>query len=474
MTCPTDIPRDFKPSTAATPARRLPRMVWFLCGFVLAAASLLLALPSRGKAPATGSTAPPDVAGSTPVPSTASPAPAADVPPAHPAEAPPSPRPPDATTALPKRPWRALRVRRGDSLARIFRRAGLSAQALQALLAQANRDQRRALRHLYPGQRIRLLAAPDGDWLSALEFEQDPLSTLRVECTAPDACRFEHRVRTPERRLRQATAVIHRSLFLAAQKAGLSDALTMALAGIFGWDIDFALDIRQGDRFTVLYEEHRLDGRRIGKDVILAAEFVNRGRVHRAVRYTDPRGHTDYYTPDGHSMRRAFLRTPVAFTRISSRFTLGRMHPILHRIRAHKGVDYAAPYGTPVKATGDGKVVFAGWKGGYGRVIVLRHGSRYSTLYAHLSRFARGIRAGRTVHQGQVIGYVGKSGLATGPHLHYEFRIDGVHHNPLTVRLPAAAPIDRRYLDDFRRKTRPLLAALDGAHPDGTQVAMQP
>ena len=235
----------------------------------------------------------------------------------------------------------------------------------------------------------------------------------------------------------------------------------MELAGIFGWDIDFALDIRQGDSFAVIYEEVFLDGEKVRDGDIIAATFSNRGESYQAIRYTDASNHTDYYSPDGHSMRKAFLRTPVEFSRISSRFSLGRKHPILNTIRAHKGVDYAAPRGTPIKATGDGKVIYRGVKGGYGNVVIIQHGSSYSTLYGHMSRFARGVHSGSHVKQGQIIGYVGSSGLATGPHLHYEFRINGVHRNPLTVKLPDAQPLPKQYMADFQMHANQLVASLD-------------
>jgi murein DD-endopeptidase MepM/ murein hydrolase activator NlpD len=237
--------------------------------------------------------------------------------------------------------------------------------------------------------------------------------------------------------------------------------MTMELAIIFGWDIDFALDIREGDSFSVIYDDLYIEGKPLRHGDILAAEFVNNGTTYRAVRYTDANGHGDYFSPDGKSMRKAFLRTPVAFGRISSYFSTARFHPILNRIRAHKGVDYAAPIGTPVKATGDGKVVFVGTRGGYGNAIELQHGARYSTLYGHLSHFARGLHRGDHVRQGQIIGYVGMTGLATGPHLHYEFRIDGVHRNPLKVQFPDAAPISAQYKQDFVVVSRRLLAQLE-------------
>jgi murein DD-endopeptidase MepM/ murein hydrolase activator NlpD len=264
----------------------------------------------------------------------------------------------------------------------------------------------------------------------------------------------------------QAEARITSSLFVAGQEAGLSDNLIMQLAAIFGWDIDFALDIRAGDSFKLLFEQRFKDGRKVDEGPILAAEFSNRGDSLRAVRYTAPDGITGYYSETGMAMRKAFLRTPLKFTRISSNFNLRRRHPVLNRIRAHRGVDYAAPTGTPVKAAGDGVVVFAGTKGGYGKTVVLRHGGVYSTLYAHLSRYAGGLRRGQRVGQGAVIGYVGSTGLATGPHLHYEFQVNGIHRDPLNVPLPRAEGIPADQLPRFEAEAALLLAQLDGADSD--------
>ena len=235
----------------------------------------------------------------------------------------------------------------------------------------------------------------------------------------------------------------------------------MEMAEIFGWDIDFSLDIRAGDEFLVLYEELYENGDKVGDGNILAAEFINQKKSYRAVRYENPNGRVAYFAPDGLSMRKAFLRSPVKFGRVSSRFNLKRLHPVLHKIRAHRGVDYAAPRGTPIRASGDGKVIFVGRKGGYGRTVMLRHGSTYTTLYAHMNGYAKGVRSGRRVNQGQVIGYIGSSGLATGPHLHYEFRVRGVHRNPLTVKLPQAAPVPREHKHDFIEKTRSFVTQLD-------------
>jgi murein DD-endopeptidase MepM/ murein hydrolase activator NlpD len=262
--------------------------------------------------------------------------------------------------------------------------------------------------------------------------------------------------------VKNANGIINDSLFLSGQKAGLSDNLIMRLVTIFGWDIDFVLDIRKGDSFTILYEEQYKNGVKVAEGPIIAAEFINQGKAIRAIRYSENNERNDYYAENGDAMRKAFLRTPVDFfSRISSRFGLGRKHPVLNKIRAHKGVDYAAPTGTPVKATGDGVITFTGKNGGFGRTIKLKHGGVYSTVYAHLRRIAKNIRRGKKVKQGQIIGYVGQSGLATGPHLHYEFQIHGVHRNPLTVKLPKVKAIAKENLPEFKKTIIPILAELD-------------
>jgi murein DD-endopeptidase MepM/ murein hydrolase activator NlpD len=348
-------------------------------------------------------------------------------------------------------------VRRGDSLFLIFRRLDLPPADL-ALLLEAN-DDAHALRRLRPGQRLELSRGSDGRlWgLRAVLDETRSLVASRVG----DGFRVAIEQVPLERRTAHASAVIESSLFLAGQRAGLPDRLIMGLVEIFGWDVDFALDVRGGDRFIVVYEQLYKDGRKVRDGDILAAEFVNRGRTLRAVRYSYDDGRAEYFSPDGLSMRKAFLRTPVTFGRISSRFSRGRMHPVLQRMRAHKGVDYAAPTGTPVKAAGDGRVISAGRKGGYGKTVVLQHGGAYTTLYAHLSRIHRRARSGRRVQQGDIIGYVGATGLATGPHLHYEFRVRGVHKDPLRVKLPKALPIAAKLKQDFLRVSSPLVAQLD-------------
>jgi len=363
----------------------------------------------------------------------------------------------DANNLSPKE-WREFTVKSGDNLALLFKRAKIKPQQLDELMKSG--DAVKKLTRIFPKDTIRVLSDTDG-MLQALRYDINHKSYLMVERThgVLVAKTYNHQIETRET---HASGVIDSSLFLAAKESGISQNIIMELANVFGWDIDFALDIRKGDSFSVLYEELYRNGEKISDGNILAADFTNNGKVYRAVRYTNPQTNvSEYYTPDGKSMRKAFLRTPVNFTRISSRFTTSRYHPVLHKFRSHKGVDYAAKRGTPIYAAGDGKVIFKGKKGGYGNVMILQHGTKYTTLYAHLKTYNRKLRNGSKVKQGQTIAYVGSSGLATGPHLHYEFRVNGVHRNPLTVKLPISNPVPKRYLADFELSTTPVLAQLD-------------
>jgi murein DD-endopeptidase MepM/ murein hydrolase activator NlpD len=347
-------------------------------------------------------------------------------------------------------------VTRNDTLDRIFRRLKLSLADLASMRSlpgvRANLDT------LRPGESLHLMHR-DGQ-LFGLERRLNESQTLKVSRDG-DALKADVLQNALDTRSRTVRGTIGTSLFEAVEAAGAHDQTAVSLADIFGWDVDFVLDVRPGDSFAVTYSEIWRDGQYIKDGPIEAAEFVNQGREFRAVRYTDPDGQTHYYAPDGRSMHKAFLRAPVEFTRVSSRFNSSRLHPILNRIRAHKGVDYAAPIGTPVKAAGDGRVLFAGVKGGYGNVVEIEHSRSVMTVYGHLSRFAHGTHAGAHVTQGTVIAYVGMTGLATGPHLHYEYRVNGVFKNPQTVILPSAAPIDPRWREDFAARSAPLLAALD-------------
>ncbi len=357
-------------------------------------------------------------------------------------------------------------VKSGDSLSVLFKRAGLTDRDLYELIDQA--PEARALRRIMPGNEITFGLSQDGQ-LEELVYQRDRLRSLRF-IRAEGSFDAEELERTPDVQIAYRRATIDSSLFLAGQAAGMTDNLTMKLAGIFGWDIDFILDIRRGDTFSVLFEEHFLDGEKIGNGPILAAQFTNRGTTYEAVRYIGANGDSNYYTPEGRSMRRAFLRTPVEFTRISSPFNPNRRHPVLNTIRAHKGTDYAAPRGTPVKASGDGRVKFAGRKGGYGNTIIVQHGQTYQTLYAHLNGFRKGVRSGTRVKQGQTIGYVGSTGLATGPHLHYEFYMNGAVRNPVTVELPQAESVPSSEMARFESQVQPILAELEKYQRD-TQLA---
>jgi murein DD-endopeptidase MepM/ murein hydrolase activator NlpD len=356
--------------------------------------------------------------------------------------------------------WQEVTVKSGDNLSLIFPRVGLSARDVYNV-AQLGKDIKPLL-NLKPGQKLRFgyVAENNSKTLYQLQLKLSPIQTLEIVSTT-DGYQANMLSREVEKRQMHASGTIESSLFEAGIEAGLSDKLVMELAYIFGWDVDFALDLRKKDSFKLIYDEDYLDGDKIADGAILAAEFTNQGKTYRAIRFTDSAGLSRYYAPNGDSMRKTFSRSPVHFSRISSRFNPNRKHPVLKTSRPHRGVDYAASRGTPITATGDGKVDFVGTKGGYGRTVVLSHGGKYTTLYAHMSKYKRGIKRGKRVRQGDVIGYIGSSGLATGPHLHYEFRVSGVHRNPLTVKLPKAEPLPKKYRSDFDQQAQPLLAQLD-------------
>ncbi len=363
--------------------------------------------------------------------------------------------------------WSSVRIEPGETLSTVFESEGLDTAQWMSILELG--PDARQLKRIKAGDTLEIRKS--GDDLLELRYELDDLRTLHVERVGDH---FEANTLTADlaRSTRTITGTIDSSLFIAGQKAGLPVRMVMELAELFRYDIDFALDLRDGDRFTVVMEELYKDGVKLRDGDMLAAEFVNQGKVHRAVRFKDGEGRSAFYTPDGQSLRKAFFRTPLDVVRVSSPFNLRRRHPILNTIRAHKGVDYAASSGTPIKATGDGKVAFIGNKGGYGRVVILQHGQQYETLYAHMSRFRAGMKAGTKVKQGQVIGYVGASGLATAPHLHYEFRVNGVHKNPVNIVMPRANPIARQQLPKFQAQIVPLIAQIESAR--APRVAQAP
>lgn len=363
--------------------------------------------------------------------------------------------------------WQTLVIRRGDTLASLLSTRGLySSQVREAVTKNAASY---SLRRLRAGRTLSLGVDAQGK-LNELIYEINNNANVVMQHAVDGSYSTRQVARLYETRQSYISATIENSLYQAGIKAGLSDRLIMDIAGIFGWDIDFAMDLRRGDHFTAIYEENYWRGEKIGGGHIVAAEFINRGRIFRAVGTRDGRGRLNYYTPGGKSMQRQFLRNPVRFTHISSRFSKGRYHPILKRWRAHKGVDYAARRGTPVRATATGRILEKRWKGGYGRAVVIRHGGKYSTLYAHLSRYRRGLRPGSLVHQGDIIGYVGSSGLATGPHLHYEFRVYGRHRNPLRVRVRRSRPISENLASDFQRTAQQFGEKLDRIS-DGVRLA---
>ena len=357
-----------------------------------------------------------------------------------------------------------LRVGRGDTMEKLFRKNGLDVGHLMQIAQLDEADQR--FRRIKPGDTFEV--EHEAGQVFSIYSKLDLTTALQVDRVEDN---FTARIieRPVELRKRHAYGVIESSLFESAAQAGLSDKTIMNVAGIFAWDVDFILDIRSGDNYYVQFEEIWQDGEYVTDGEIIAAEFNNNGRQIQAVRFKDGEDNTDYFTPKGDSVRKAFIRAPVDFTRISSNFNPKRRHPILNTIRAHRGVDYAAPRGTPIKAAGDGKVIFRGTKSGYGRVVILQHGGNITTLYAHMSGFDAKARLGTRVRQGQTIGYVGMTGLATANHLHYEYRLNGVHRNPRTVSLPDAEPIAEKYRERFLAEAAPILEELERFK--STQVA---
>jgi murein DD-endopeptidase MepM/ murein hydrolase activator NlpD len=369
----------------------------------------------------------------------------------------PLPLPALVDAASPVAPyWHEARVQRGDTIGSLLARAGLDDAAASAFLSAD--PAARPIYQLKPGRPVQLATDADGR-LASLRMLTADGERLVVERTgAGFAARRE--TAEPDVRLTAVAGTIEGSLFAAADAAGLPDAVTLGLADVFGGDVDFYHDLRRGDRFAVVYETRTIDGEPVGTGRVLAAEFSNQGRTLRAFLWRSPDGRDAYYDETGRTSQKAFLRSPMELSRITSGFTQARFHPILQTWRAHRGTDFAAPPGTPVRATADGAVALAGTQNGYGNVVVLRHDGAYSTLYAHLSRFAAGVRAGARVHQGDVIAYVGQTGWATGPHLHYEFRVADVPRDPMSIALPTAVPLAAEARAAFAARAAPLLQQL--------------
>ena len=348
------------------------------------------------------------------------------------------------------------RFRRSDTLATLIERLGADEDEAATLLRSSRAAQ--PFRFLLPGTTVQAKVDEVGR-LRSLSFLTDRDTLLSVDRLGDSFRRFEQQADVA-RGIEMKSGEIKTSLFAATDAAGIPDAIAVQLADIFGGDVDFHRDLRRGDRFGVVFETFYHGGKTVRFGRVLAAEFYSQRKTYRAVWFQDPWGRGGYYTPDGENLRKVFLRSPLEFSRITSGFGL-RRHPIFRQWRAHQGIDYGAPVGTRVKSTGDGVVSFAGRRNGYGNLIVLRHHGGYSTYYAHLRNFASALRAGSRVVQGEIIGYVGQTGWANGPHLHYEFHLHNQNRNPLTMAFPAAQPILAIEQAAFRRTADPVIARLD-------------
>jgi murein DD-endopeptidase MepM/ murein hydrolase activator NlpD len=355
--------------------------------------------------------------------------------------------------------WRNIEVKSGDNLSAIFSKVGLSDQDLFRVLNSS--DEAKVLNQVYPGYQLDFLIPVniDGDGeLEQLRLLKSPLEGFLFTLNNNNYD-VESILNFPQLRPTFKAGTIADSLFMAGQREQIPAVTIMEMANIFGGVIDFILDPRAGDDFSILYDEKYLDGEFIGHGDILATQYTNQGKTFTAVRYIDKEGEAGYYNAEGESMRKAFLRSPIDVFRISSNFNPSRRHPILNTIRAHKGTDYAAPRGTPIRATSDGQVTRASRNGSFGNLVIVKHAGGFETKYAHLSKYANGVKKGKRVRQGDIIGYVGTTGSATGPHLHYEFLMGGVHQNPRTIidKLPKAKSIDPAEMDSFHTQTVDLL-----------------
>jgi murein DD-endopeptidase MepM/ murein hydrolase activator NlpD len=358
-----------------------------------------------------------------------------------------------APTDAPRRDWQTVRIASGQTLGSVFADLGLPASDMHRVLAVPEANQMAS--RLKVGSELAFEIGADGE-LKGLRFDPDESRRVQLALTE-DGIEREVIERPVEHRIMVAGGTIKSSLFADGAKAGLGAGVMNDMVKALQYDIDFAQDLREGDTFQIVYEEIWREGERVRDGGVVAVNFVNQGKPYTAVRF-ERDGKAEFFDLDGRPLRKSFMRTPIEFARLTSGFG-ARRHPVLGRMRMHRGVDYAAPVGTPIFAAGDARVKFAGWQNGYGRTVVLDHGNGITTLYAHMSRLGK-YRVGQRVQQGTTIGYVGASGLATGPHLHYEFRVNGVHRNPLTVTMPKPEPLTGPALAEFRRATAPALAQL--------------
>ncbi len=365
--------------------------------------------------------------------------------------------PRSAGTDAPKGGVQFVTVSSGDTLSGILNRHGLKVDQMHQLLT--NELVKEHLSNIDVGQVLKLTRDDTGQFSNlTVKVANDRRVNIDRTASGFDVTTKELPL---ERRRVVSSGMINQSLYLAAEQANLKQSTIMELANIFQWELDFAREIRKGDKFSLVYDRLYREGEYIGDGNILAAEFVRGGRSYKAIRFTTDDDTTGYFTPEGKSKRRAFLRHPVDVVRITSKFDPNRLHPVLHQIRAHRGVDYGSPHGSPIYATADGKIIYSGSKNAYGNTVVLKHGEKFSTLYAHMSRISDKSEVGARVKQGDVIGYVGKTGRVTGTHLHYEFRVNGKQIDPLKVELPEAQPIDSKYLSELKALADEMTGLMD-------------
>lgn len=352
--------------------------------------------------------------------------------------------------------WKTVEVQPGETLSQIFQAQGLGASDLAAVMASGKDTG--ALKTLHPGDQLAFLINAKGG-LQGFRFNPDSSTLVTLTANPDGSLKTKTAVLPVDRRVHFAHGVVEGSLFAAGEKAGLSETMVLKLADVFKYDIDFIKDLKRGDRFTVVYDDIYRDGKYSGAGNIIAAEFLNNGHRYTAYRFKQSDGEVAYYSEDGRPLRKALLRTPVSFTRISSTFGM-RKDPVLGFTRLHKGVDYAAPTGTPIHAAGDGVITIRGWVHGFGNFIAIRNTPKYTTEYGHMSRFASGLHVGSHVTQGEVIGYVGQTGFATGPHLHYQVMVDGKAENPLTVTMPKPQPLSGKLMAEFKTQAAPMIARI--------------
>jgi len=363
--------------------------------------------------------------------------------------------------------WDQITVRSGQSLDGIFRQQGFSAKTLHQIMAIT--DETKQLKKIRPGDLFEFQRHEDNS-LKHMRYAVDEANYLIIEHDGQQAF-ASTQARDVIAEITEASGTITSSLFLAGKQAGLSDKMVMKLANLFGWDIDFVLDIREGDRFFLIYEKIYRDGSFLRDGEILGASFVNQGEKFQALRF-DLNGQAQYFAPDGRNMRKAFLRAPLNFSYVSSNFNPRRYHPILKRVKAHNGIDYKAPKGTPVYTAGDGKVTRSAYSKYNGHHVFVKHANGIVTKYLHFTK--RTVKKGQRVKQGQVIGYVGATGLAQAPHLHYEFLLNGVHRNPRTVALPKADPLGKTRMAEFQQKVAPVISQLSRLESASMYAASSP